>query len=430
MNKIRTAAHYERKHASRIERKDNNGGDPVTEIKDLITKQGRAFEEFKSTNDQRLKEIEQKGHASSDIEQKLAKINADLNETTRQLQELSKKANRPAGTNDGGLSPEQAEYKEALLNYMRKGDTKSLRDLEQKAMSSQSDPDGGYFVTSDMDSEIDRVASAVVVMRSLANIRVVGSRGYKKLVKTSGIAARHVGEAETGGESTPPKWAEIEIPAHGLEAEPWIPNDLLEDADYDLEGDVTDESSLAFAEAEANDFINGTGVKMSRGILAYPTVANSSYAWGKLGFIKSGANGAFAASNPADKLIDLQHALKQVYRPGATWLMNDATLGLARQMKDGSGSYYLWQPDPLGNFGGKFLGSPVAIDDYMPGLSTGSFSIAYGNFKRGYTIVDRRGIALIRDNITLKGTTKFNFTKRVGGGIINFEAIKLMQFSA
>ena len=120
---------------------------------------------------------------------------------------------------------------------------------------------------------------------------------------------------------------------------------------------------------------------------------------------------------------------KSVYRPNAVWLCNDATLGVMRQMKDGSGSYYLWQPDPAAGFGGRFLGSPVEVDDNVADIGANSYSLAYGDFKQGYTIVNRAGITLIRDNITAKGTTKFNFRKRFGGGITNFEAIKLMKFA-
>jgi HK97 family phage major capsid protein len=170
-------------------------------------------------------------------------------------------------------------------------------------------------------------------------------------------------------------------------------------------------------------------VGKARGITSYTNVANASYAWGSVGYIASGASGAFAASNPGDKLIDLNHALKAQYRPGAVWLMSDATLGVARQMKDGSGQYYLWQPDPLATFGGRLLGFPVEIDDNMPAIAANSYSIAFGNFKRAYTIVKRAGTALIRDNITSKGVTKFNFRRRFGGGITHFEAIKLMKFA-
>jgi HK97 family phage major capsid protein len=139
--------------------------------------------------------------------------------------------------------------------------------------------------------------------------------------------------------------------------------------------------------------------------------------------------GAFAASNPADKIIDLQHALKAQYRPGAAWVTSDSVLAKVRQMKDGTGAFYLWQPDPLSGFGGRLLGNPVEIDDNMPALGAASYSLAFGNFRQAYVVVNRSGTVVIRDNITSKGKTKFNFRRRFGGGVQNFEALKLMQFA-
>jgi HK97 family phage major capsid protein len=266
-------------------------------------------------------------------------------------------------------------------------------------------------------------------MRQVANVRTIGKATYEKLVKTRGVSGGWLEEAGTSAESTEPQWSKIEIQAHKMYAEPWVPNEMLEDSFYDLESDLSDESGITFGETEGAGFITGTGVGQPRGIAAYTTVANASYAWGSVGYIASGAAGAFATSAPADKFIALQHALKSQYRPGAVWMMNDSTLGTARQMKDGSGAYYLWNPDPSAGFGGSFLGSPVIIDDNIADVAANSLSVAYGNMKRAYTIVDRRGIALIRDPYTKKGVTKFHFSKRVGGGITNFEAIKLMKMA-
>lgn len=401
----------------------------LTELKSLIEAQGKAWHEFKATNDARLKAIEEKGFAPADTVEKVATINADLNKLSAEIAEVMKKANRPS-TEGKNESPEMAEYKAALNKYMRKGDDNQLRALERKAFTSASDPDGGYLTSPEMDATIDRIASVGVSFRKLANVRTIGGQSYKKLVKTRGVSGGWVGESEDSAESTGQQWSEIEISPVRLYAEPWSPNDLLEDAEYDLEADMAEEVGTTFGEVEGTAFISGTGVKQPRGILSYTIVANASYAWNKVGYIASGAAGAFATSNPADKLIDLQHALKQAYRPGATWLMNDATLGTVRQFKDGSGAYYMWQPDTTAGFGGRLLGTPVQIDDYMPAVAANSYSVAYGNFKRAYTIVDRRGIAVIRDNVTKKGTTKFHFSKRVGGGITNFEAIKLLKFAA
>lgn len=402
------------------------------EVKKLIEDQGRAWEQFKSANDARLKAIEEKGYAPADVVDKVDTINADLTKLSGEIGDIMKKVNRPGfgGAEGKGLSPEQVEHKQALGIYLREGKEGDLRDLEKKALSSASDPDGGFLITAEMDAEIDRIASTASAMRQLATVRTIGKATYEKLVKTRGVSGGWLAEAADSSESTEPQWSKIEIPAHKMYAEPWVPNEMLEDAFYDLEMDLTEEAGITLGETEGAAFITGNGVGRPRGINSYTTVANASYAWGSVGYIASGASGAFTSSAPADKLVSLQHSLKRTYRPGATFLMNDATLATVRQMKDGSGAYYLWQPDPTGAFGGRFLGSPVEIDDNMPDIAANSLSIAFGNFKRGYTIVDRRGIAIIRDPYTKKGVTKFHISRRVGGGITNFEAIKLMKFAA
>jgi HK97 family phage major capsid protein len=397
-------------------------------LTDLLKKQGVAFEEFKKANDDRLKSIEGKGYAPSDVVAKVDKINDDLTELGKQIGDIAKKSNRPA-EGKSALAPEKEEHKQAFRSFLRKGDANGLANLERKAFQMGSDVDGGFLIDEEMVAEIDRVAITVSAMRGLADVRTIGKASLEFRVKTSGTAARWVGEAEAGGETTNPKYAQLEIVANEMEVEPWAYNSALDDADFDVVSDITSEAGIGFGEGEGVAFINGNGIKKPRGILSYDMVANANYVWGKVGYLASGAAGAFAASNPSDKIIDLLHSLRATYRNGATLLMADTTLAEVRKIKDGSGNFYLFNPDPTGKFTGFVLGAPVEIDDNMPVLAANSLSIAYANFQRAYRIVDRKGIALIRDNITTKGTTKFNFRRRVGGGIRNFEAIKVMKFA-
>lgn len=400
----------------------------VKEISELIQKQGQAWEEFKKTNDEIIKS-KADGKAVGDLTEKLSLIEADMTKLGNSLRDMQKKGGRPSAGNETALTEEQEAHKKGFAEFLRKGNTDGLRDLQQKAMNSGSDPDGGYLIIPEMDRVIDRVAPLVSAMARLANVVTIGSAKYQKLVKTSGLAMRRTADGSGGGESTNPKYAQIDIEVFTAEVEPWVYNETLEDAFIDLESDLAEEAAIGFAEGAAAEFITGNGVGKARGIMAYSNVANASYSWGNIGYIASGKSAAFASVAPADKIIDLQHALKQQYRPGAVWLTNDATLGRMRQLKDGSGSYYLWQPDPSASFAGRFLGNPVEIDDSIADIGAGSFSLAFGNFKRGYTIVNRSGTTLIRDNLTTKGTTKFNFRRRFGGGVTNFEAIKLMKFA-
>jgi HK97 family phage major capsid protein len=201
---------------------------------------------------------------------------------------------------------------------------------------------------------------------------------------------------------------------------------LLDDSRVDIVGWLADEVSIQFSEQESEAFINGNGVEQPKGIAAYAMAANSSYVWGKVGFITSG-NASLV--NDLDKLIDLQHALKPVYRNGAAWLMNDATLATIRKMKDGDGNY-IWVPGLKDGAPDTLLGKPVEIDDNVDDIGNGKYPIFFANFKRAYLIIDRQGVRVLRDPYTSKPYVLFYTTKRVGGGIVMYEAIKALKVSA
>lgn len=406
-------------------------GTDVKQVVELIDAQGKAWDAFQKANDERLKAIEAKGYAPADLTATVETINVELKAIGKQMTEVEKKANRPkTGDVKAEDTAEQAEYRKAFAKWIRTGDeTLGMRDLGRKAMNTGSDPDGGYLVMPEMDLAIDRVAQTMGGLAPLCDTITIGTAKWEKLVKTAGMAMRRVADGATGGETTEPKYAKVAIEVFTAEVEPWVFNETLEDSRINLETDLADEAAIGFAEGANAEFITGNGVGKARGITAYTNVANSAYAWGSVGYIASGKAAAFASVAPSDKLISLQHALKSQYRSGATFIMNDTTLGVARQMKDGSGTYYLWNPDPAGGFGGRFLGSPVVVDDNMPDIGAGAYAIAFGNWKRAYKIVNRAGTTLIRDNITAKGQTKFNFRKRFGGGVISYEAFKLFKIA-
>lgn len=401
----------------------------LKDINALIEKQGRAFEEFKSANDDRLKAVESKGYAPADTVEKVDRINAELTKLDGEMRELLKKSNRKnVGGSDSELTQDQQEHKQAFENYFRKGTDNGLRDLERKSLNTGSDPDGGYLVPTEIETMIERVVTADVSMRRLATVRQIGAASYKKPVVTTGAAGGWLGETEDSTETTTPKLSELEFTPGKLYAYPWATNDMLEDGVIDIEQWLTQEVEEIFTEKEGEAFITGTGIKKPRGILGYDTVANASYTWGKLGYTASGAAGAFH-TDEGDALINLVHSLKRKYRNGASWLLNDLTMASVRKIKDTTDNY-IWRPGLEVGVSDTLLGYPVEIDDYMPDIAANSLSIAFGNFKRGYLIVDRRGVAIIRDQVTKPGYTKLNVSKRVGGGVQNFEAIKLMKFAA
>lgn len=407
------------------------GDTDMGDLRKLIEKQAETYGEFVRKNDEMLK-AKADGKGVAELQATVENLNTELSKLSQDMVDIAKKSNRIKAGGDLELSEAQIAYKKAFGEFIRRGNDNGLEDLQRKAYNAGSGPDGGYLVLPEMDAEIQRVVGVVSSIGRLARQVTIGTETYKKVAKTTGLAARRVGNGATGGESTNPKYAELEFTAYTAEAEPWAFNETLQDAVMDLEMDLAAEAAIAFGELAGSEFAVGTGVGGARGITAYDTVANSSYAWGSIGYVITGVSGGFRAfsagtAGPGDDIIALQHALKQQYRPGAAFVMADSVLMSVRQMKDSSGAFYLWQPDPLAGFGGRLLGSPVEIDDNMPAVGANSLSIAYGNFAQGYVFVNRSGTVLIRDNITAKGKTKFNFRRRFGGGVQNFEAIKLLK---
>jgi HK97 family phage major capsid protein len=262
---------------------------PVGEIKELIQKQGEAWEEFKRTNDERLK-AKADGNAISDLDAKLAKINDAFAEQRAALLEMQKKAARP-GAGADEQNEEQAARKNSFERFLRKGE-QGLDDIQRKAMQTGSDTDGGFLVLPEMDMTIDRIAPTISAMYRLANVVTIGSAKWEKMVKTAGMAMRRVAEGAAGGETTNPKYSKVEIEAFEAEVEPWVYNATLEDAFVDLVADLAEEAAIGFAEGAGSEFISGNGVGKARGITAYSNVANASYAWGSVGYIASGKSAA------------------------------------------------------------------------------------------------------------------------------------------
>lgn len=406
----------------------------LAELKTKLAEIGAAFHEFKKANNAEIEALKKSG-TGGDAREQVEAINTKLTELTTErkaledrIADMETKANRIKGT-QGEVSAEQLEHKTAFDGYFRKGTVADLADLQKKALSVDSDPSGGYTVHAEIETAIDRVMGDMSPMRRLATVRSIGSGEYKKFVNVGGATSGWVGERQTRSETNTPSLEELVFNAKELYAEPRTTQQLLDDSIIDIGGWLADEVGIEFAEQEGDKFIAGDGIKQPRGLLNYPTVANTSYAWGKLGFVPSGAAGDFvAAPNGGDALINLVHALKRGYRTSASFLMNDLTLARVRKLKDSDGNY-LWRPGLEQGKPDSLLGYASETDDFMPDVAANAFSIAFGDFKRAYLIVDRVGIRVLRDDITLKGYVKFYTTKRVGGGVQNFEAVKLMKFA-
>lgn len=388
-----------------------------------------AFEAFKETNERRLGEIEQKMTADVVTRDKVDRINRAMDEQKRVLDQLALKKARPAlgGSSEG--SPEVAEHKAAFSAYMRRGDDAALRALEGKAMSVGSAADGGYLVPPETDTEIGRRLSAASPIRALATVRQVSGTVLKKPFATTGMAAGWVAETAARPQTGNAQLAELSFPTMELYAMPAATPALLDDAAVDVESWIASEIDIVFGEQEGTAFVSGDGTNKPKGFLSYTNVAESSWSWGNIGYIATGAAGAFKASNPSDTLFDTIYALKAGHRQNGTFVMNRKTQGAIRKFKDADGNY-LWRPPASAGQPASLLGFAIAEAEDMPDIAADSFSIAFGDFRSGYLVVDRTGVRVLRDPYSAKPYVLFYTTKRVGGGVQNFEAIKLVKFAA
>lgn len=396
----------------------------------ILNKLTKTFEDFKAANDKDLADLK-KGQADIVQTEQVDRINAEITKLQKAVDDATAKAAAAiVGGAGNALDPDVAAHATAFDRFFRKGDAAAnIRELEVKAkLTTQSDPDGGFLVPEQTEATIDRVLGTVSVMRQLARVITISGDTYKKLVNQGGAGAGWVGEEQARSETATPTLREIAINTKELYANPAATQTLLDDGRVDIATWLADEVSIEFAEQEGGAFVVGDGVLKPRGLLSYTNVANGSYAWGGLGFIASGAAAAFASSNPTDALISLYYSLKSGYRNGASWLMSDAVMEAVRKFKDGQGNYIWAQPGVAGEVA-TILGKPVYNDDNMPALAANAFPVAFGNFQRGYTIVDRFGVRVLRDPYTNKPFVHFYTTKRVGGAVTNFEAIKLLKCS-
>lgn len=400
------------------------------EVREAMDQFLSAFEDFKQANDERLGEIERKMSADPLTDDKVDRIDRALDRQKKMVDELALSLSRPEmGAEGVKLDPARREHKQAFHAYVRQGETGSLRALEGKALSAQSDPDGGYLVPAETERMIERIVSEASPIRAIAGVRQIGSASYKKPFTTGGPQTGWVGETEARVETGAPQLAELEFPAMELYAMPAATSTLLDDAAVNIDQWLAEEVQTAFAEQEGKAFIAGDGVKKPRGLMSYDMVDESAWEWGKLGTVSTGSAGAFPVSNPADKLIDLIYAVKAGYRANGRFVMNRATQSVIRKFKDVDGNY-LWQPSLAAGAPPTLLNYPVTEAEDMPDIAEDATAIAFGDFKRGYLIVDRLGVRVLRDPFSAKPYVLFYTTKRVGGGVQNFEAIKLMTFSA
>jgi HK97 family phage major capsid protein len=417
-------AHF---HGDIMKETKQASGNP--EARAVLHEMMAAFEAFKGANDARLDEIEKKAAADVLLEEKVARIDQAVASAQARLDRAMSRERRPAIGGEAAEPVSAPEAKAAWDGYLKTGSiAQGFGGLELKAGLSSGATSGGYVVPYETERAIERRLMAVSPMREIATVRTVAAGVFRKPVSTAGVASGWVAETAARPETDPATLALLEFPSADLYASPAATQSLLDDALVDLDEWLAAEVEDAFAAQETAAFVTGDGVNKPKGFLAYETAAEASHEWGKINYVASGAAGGFAPTSPTDRLIDLIYAPKAQYRPNGRFVMNRKTVSAVRKFKDADGNY-IWQPAGRLGENASLLGYPVTEIETMPDVATNSLAIAFGDFQRGYLIVDRAGVRVLRDPFTAKPYVLFYTTKRVGGGVQNFDAVKVMKFS-
>ncbi len=420
----------------------------LKEVKDLIEKQGQAWEEFKKTNDAAI-QAKADGKAIGDLEAKLAALNEALDKVQTKL-------SRPgvlATKSEDRQSPEAEAYKAAFMNWVRNPSdperrtalqlrARELRKVETKAGGDEDGFEtravqtvtstgsaGGFALPEIIERQIQRLSVDISPIRQIATVRTVGSPDYKELFDINGAAFEWVGEAGARSQTNTPDLAEV-APTFGMaSARPRASEESLDDLFFDVESWLINSAAEAIAQGEGLAFVSGNGTNRPTGFLAGPTpvtTVDASRAFGTLQYIASGQAAALPTS--ADVFFDVVYALRARYRANATWVLNKLVLSSVRKYKDTT-NQYLWQPSLSMNQPETFMGYPIVEAEDMPSVAANAFPVAFGDFREGYLIADRVGMRMTRDDITVPGFVQFYIRKRVGGRIRNSQAIKLLRIS-
>ncbi len=412
----------------------------LEQLKETIDGLARTFESFKTINDTNIKEVKSLGKSTGETAASLDKVQKALDaamdvkakadtavEENRvlksRIETLEVVLKRGGGfgkkAEDGSeLSAEQVEHKGCMVSYLRKGDPRLLNDFKekvQKSMSIISDKDGGYLVTPDLNGRLVKRMYETSPMRQLASQVSISTDALEGIYDIDQAGAGWVAETAARPATDTPQIGKWRIAVHEMYAKPQISQQLLEDANINVEGWVGEKVADRFARLENTAFVAGDGNGKPTGVLTY---ANGT-TWGTL------QNFAATATFTPDQLMAIVYGLTEWYRPGAVWTMTRTSQGIVRTLKDGE-NRYMWQPGLEAGQPGLLLGYPVRefADMQEVAAGNGACIATFGNYKEGYQIVDRIGVSILRDPFSSKPMVEFYARKRVGGGVVNFDAIK------
>lgn len=400
------------------------------EIKELVESVATDFSVFKAANDERLKSIEKRGFADPLLESAVSKNAEAILKMEERLEKIHAAVSRSGDSHSNSEKHDPLyknaalgeQYRKSNLEYLRSGgDEAALKDIHRKALSVGSDPDGGYTITPETHGRIVQKRFESSPIRELATVENITSSSYELIADDDEAQALSAGELQARTTTNTPKLRKTEISVHEMYALPSASQKSLDDSTWDLEAWLGAKLADRFARKEATWFINGNGVDEARGVLTY--AAGTS--WGQVEQINSGS----AAALTADGLIDLAGSLKEFYQGGAVYLMKRSAAVAVMKLKNTQNDY-LWKQSLRDGQPQTLNGYPLRYADDCPVVAANALSVIFGNLKEAYTIVDRFGIRVVRDPFTARPSVTFFTTARVGGGVVNFEAVKIQKVAA
>ena len=321
----------------------------------------------------------------------------------------------------------EAPHQKAFEAYVRNGDESALRGIELESKSLQINSDGGYLVDRQTSDQIHAVLNNTASIRSISTVVNVEANSFDVLVDKGEVGSGWATESAMGATVDTTQIVRISIPLHELSAMPKASQRLLDDSAFDIEGWLAGRIADRFARAESYAFLQGTGADQPKGLLTHNKIHNNNWVWDNIGYVPTGTAGDFKAANPAESIIELVYALEAPYRARATFVMTSKTAGAVRKMKDADGRF-LWSDGLAAAEPARLMGYPVLICEDMPEIAVDSYAIAFGDFSAGYTVAERPDLRILRDPFSAKPHVLFYATKRVGGDVSDFAAIKLLKF--
>lgn len=393
----------------------------TAEVTTLVEGMKQAFATFRAEHTQQLTEIKA-GMSGADQEAKLSKINAAIDKLQKESEDAHTKIAAAQHQGGGGAAgPVDREYSTAFRAHFARGDV-------QASLNKGTASEGGYLAPVEWDRTITDRLVQVSPVRGIASVQSISTAGYSKLFNNRGTTSGWVGETTARPQTNTPTFSPMTYKPGELYANPAATQQMLDDAEVNLEQWLAGEVEAEFAYQEGIAFLTGTGANdRPNGLLTYVTGAANAAAhpWGDIKTVGSGAVGAITS----DALVDLIYELPEEYTANARFLMNRTTQGVIRKLKDGQGNY-LWQPSYVAGQPATVAGYPVTTVAGMPNVAANAISAMFGDFKRGYQIVDRTGVRVLRDPFTNKPFVQFYTTKRVGGGLLNPDVLKALKINA